>query len=103
MSGSEVKKSKNIAGSYIVGFVLSAILMILAYYIVDKHTMSPSGMYTSLTIITVVLLFVQAAFFLRLNTSSTDSMWDLMTFLFTILILAIVVIGTLWIMYNMVH
>ena len=100
MSKKEVSE-KNILGSYITGFILSAILMVLAYYIVDKHSMSVSGMYISLTIITVVLLFVQSAFFLRLNTSSEDSMWDLFTFLFTIIVIAIVVIGTLWIMYNL--
>jgi cytochrome o ubiquinol oxidase operon protein cyoD len=48
--------------------------------------------------IAVVQLIVQMVFFLHLGSGSR---WKLVTFYFTLLVVVIVVIGTIWIMNNL--
>lgn len=87
--------------SYIIGFVLALALTIAAYLLVEKQGMSPTSLYIILTVLVVVQLIVQALFFFRLSTRSEDDRWNLITLVFTILIMAIIVTGSLWIMYNL--
>ncbi len=94
-------KAKKLFASYLIGFVLSLVLSLVAYAIVVKHTLSNSGLYIALTVFVVLALFVQVIFYFRLNTKTQDDRWNLICFLFTILIMAIVVSGSLWIMYNL--
>lgn len=89
------------AGTHFVGFVLAVILTLASFYIVQHHVMSPKGLYITLTILAVVQLLVWLRCFLRLNTCNEDGKWDLISFLFSLVIVAVVVIGTLWIMYNL--
>ncbi len=90
--------------SYVVGFGLSVIATLLAYFIVVKHILTgPMAVYAVL-FIAVVQLIIQMVFFLHIGRGSR---WKLMTFVFTSVIVLIVVIGTIWIMsnldYNMMH
>lgn len=48
----------------------------------------------------VVQIVVHLVCFLHMNTSSEER-WNVIAFLFTLLIIGIVVIGSLWIMYNL--
>ena len=48
----------------------------------------------------VVPIVVHLIYFLHLDGSSAQR-WNVMAFLFTLLILAIVVVGSLWVMHNM--
>lgn len=85
---------------YTIGFIISIVLTIIAfglvaYPILDKET----------TIICVVFagilqLVVQLVFFLHLGAEEKPRL-NLMSFVFTLFIVAILVIGTLWIMYNL--
>lgn len=87
--------------NYLIGFVLSVILMLVIYWLVGHHVLPTQSLYTAIAVFAVVQLIVQVLFFLRLNARTDSSRWDLISFLFTILIIAIVVVGTLWIMYNL--
>ena len=84
-----------------IGFLLCVILTVAAYYIVQHHIMPTEQALATIVILGVVQLLVQATFFFRLNTKTASGKWDLLTFFFTILIIAIVVCGSLWIMYNL--
>ena len=48
----------------------------------------------------VIQIFVHLVYFLHMNTSSEER-WNLIALAFTALIIAIVVVGSLWIMYNL--
>ena len=87
--------------SYLVGFILSVILTLAIYWLVAHHALPKQSLYSAIAVFAVVQLIVQVLFFLRLNARTDSSRWDLICFLFTILIIAIVVVGTLWIMYNL--
>ena len=90
--------------SYIIGFILSIVTTLLAYFLVVNHVW-PKEMLTYVVLgIAVVQLLVQVVFFLHLGRGSRLKS---ITFLFAILIVLVVVIGSLWIMqnldYNMMH
>jgi cytochrome o ubiquinol oxidase operon protein cyoD len=45
-------------------------------------------------------ILVQLVYFLHMNSSSEGS-WNLIAFIFTVLIVAILVVGSLWIMFHL--
>lgn len=86
--------------AYVVGFVFCVILTLMAFGAVEKRFLSDTYLYIALAGLAIVQLFVQSICFLRLN-ASAEGRWNLFPFLFAILIMAILVGGTLWIMYNL--
>lgn len=87
--------------SYIIGFILSIILTLIPYWLVVNHW-SPKREVTIIAIMVfaVLQLLIQLVFFLHLGSESKPR-WNLMAFLFTILVVAILVVGSIWIMYNL--
>jgi cytochrome o ubiquinol oxidase subunit IV len=100
MSSHEVTRGQKTLSAYVLGFVLSLILTVLAFGCVQLKVLSDAGLYIALTVLALTQLFVQSVCFLRLNTSA-EGRWNLLPFLFVILIVAFLVGGTLWIMYNL--
>ncbi|MCX8514110.1 MAG: cytochrome o ubiquinol oxidase subunit [Pseudomonadota bacterium] len=86
--------------SYIVGFILSIVLTIVPYYLVVQHALKTETTFILVVLLAIAQLFVQLYFFLHLSTKQSQR-WNLMTFLFTCLVLFILVAGSLWIMWNM--
>lgn len=86
--------------SYIIGFLLSLILTIIPFVVVTQHLFTNNVIAITITIAAVLQLFVQLVFFLHLSTESKPR-WNSIAFAFTTLIVAILVIGSLWIMYNL--
>ncbi len=86
--------------AYAIGLVLCVILTLAAFGLVEYRCFSNEYLYISLAVLAIIQLFVQSACFLRLN-ASPEGRWNLMPFLFAILIVAILVSGSLWIMYNL--
>jgi len=90
--------------SYVVGFVLSVVATLIAYLFVVNH-LWPKEILTYFVLgIAVIQLAIQAVFFLHIGRGSR---LKFVTFVFAILIVLIVVIGSIWIMnnldYNMMH
>jgi cytochrome o ubiquinol oxidase subunit IV len=90
--------------SYVIGFVLSIVTTLLAYFMVVNRMLPQDMLVYAVLGIAVVQLIVQMVFFLHLGTGSR---WKAATFYFTLLVVLIVAIGTIWIMnnldYNMMH
>lgn len=84
--------------SYVVGFVLSIATTLLAYFMVVTDLFPKSAMVYAVLGIAVVQLVIQMVFFLHLGSGSR---WKAVTFYFTLLVVIIVVVGTLWIMHNL--
>lgn len=86
--------------SYTSGFVLSIIFTITAYIFVTHHIFSGWTLIFALVIVALFQMLVQLIFFLHLGRKSS-SKWNIIVFLFMILVVGIVVVGSLWIMYNL--
>ncbi|MBV9575854.1 MAG: cytochrome o ubiquinol oxidase subunit IV [Gammaproteobacteria bacterium] len=92
--------------AYILGFFLSLLLTFMAFGVVVLRVFTDTSLYLSLGLFALAQLMVQSICFLRLNTNA-EGRWNLLPFLFTLLIILIFVTGSLWIMsslnYNMLH
>jgi cytochrome o ubiquinol oxidase subunit IV len=86
--------------SYIVGFGLSIALTLIAYVMVVKRLFSGKALVLAIMGLAVIQLYVQLYFFLHMGRESKPR-WNLIVFLFMLLVLLIVVGGSLWIMYNL--
>jgi cytochrome o ubiquinol oxidase operon protein cyoD len=86
--------------SYLIGLSLSLILTMVSFTLVGKHLLSTVDLYITLTALAVAQLFAQVICFLRLNVSQ-EGRWNTMPFIFTFVIVGILVGGSLWIMYNL--
>lgn len=86
--------------TYISGFVLSVIITVTAFLVVGFHIFPPVGLYLSVAILALLQFYVQLVFFLHLSTDS-KARWNLISFIFTLIVVIILVAGTLWIMFNL--
>jgi cytochrome o ubiquinol oxidase subunit IV len=90
--------------NYVIGFVLSVILTLVAFFIVWQSVLEDIFLISTLIILAISQLYVQVVFFFNLNDEKKPK-WNTMAFLFMMLIVLIVVLGSLWIMtsldYNM--
>jgi cytochrome o ubiquinol oxidase operon protein cyoD len=87
-------------GTYAVGFVLSVILTAAAFWAVMAHAMSPGATVATIFVLAVVQIGVHLVCFLHLNFSS-EQRWNVTAFAFAVLVVAIVIGGSLWIVHNM--
>lgn len=86
--------------SYVIGFILSIALTVIPYFLVVSHSLPKDTVVISIVLLGVLQLLVQLIFFLHLSAAPSQR-WNLMTFVFTVLIVAILVVGSLWIMYHL--
>lgn len=86
---------------YLIGFGLSAILTAIPFWLVMTGTLG-SAAATGYTIMAfaVVQVIVHAIFFLHLNPKAENG-WTFMALIFTIVVVVITLIGSLWVMYHM--
>ncbi len=84
--------------SYVVGFLLSVITTLIAYFFVVNE-LWPKEMLVYIVLgIAIVQLIVQMVFFLHIGRGSH---WKALTFIFTIVLVLILVVGSVWVMDNL--
>ncbi len=86
--------------SYVIGFASSIFLTLVSFYLVATAAFPPQALYIAIGGLAIAQLFVQLVFFLHLNTHSKTT-WNLLSFLFTLVMVLVLVLGTMWIMYNL--
>ncbi|OFB46015.1 cytochrome o ubiquinol oxidase subunit IV [Serratia marcescens] len=86
--------------SYLIGFILSIILTVIPFAMVMNGSASHSTILAVVVGMAVIQVIVHLVYFLHMNTSSEER-WNLVALLFTAMIIGIVVVGSLWIMYNL--
>ncbi len=86
--------------SYIIGFVLSLILTLFAYFTVEEKLLVSDTLVYTICSAAFIQALVQLYFFLHLGQESKPH-WNMLIFFFMAMILAIVVVGSLWIMHHL--
>lgn len=86
--------------SYVTGFVLSIALTLIPYFIVVNHLFGGSSLIYVAVLFGVAQLLAQVIFFLHLHKKSKPH-WNMIVFIFTVLIVSILVVGSLWVMRNL--
>lgn len=85
--------------SYIVGYVLSIILTVIAFYIVMEHMFSTMATATTLGVLAALQIIVQSVFFLHVSVSPEKRV-DLVSYAFSLFVAIVIVFGTLFVMHN---
>lgn len=86
--------------SYGLGYVLSVLLTLAAYFLVVENVFSGVTLISTISVLGAVQFFIQLILFIHLNAETTPR-WNTIVFLFMLLISGIIVIGSLWIMANL--
>lgn len=85
---------------YVAGFVLAVVLTLAAYVVVERQLFEHDLAVYVLIGLALVQFVVQLVFFLHLGHEHRPR-WNMAVFLFTLLVLVVIVLGSLWIMYNL--
>ena len=86
---------------YMAGFLLSVILTAVPFWLVMTGFI-PDKTTTALLVMgfAVVQIVVHMVFFLHMSPSSEGG-WTMMALIFTLVVVAITLIGSLWVMYHL--
>ncbi|ALH96399.1 cytochrome o ubiquinol oxidase subunit IV [Acinetobacter equi] len=87
---------------YTIGFILSIILTIIPFgMVMSGNFEGQRGLLVAVIAITAVAqVLVQLVYFLHMN-SSSEQRWNVIAFIYTILTIAILLIGSVWIMNHL--
>lgn len=86
--------------AYVIGFVLSILLTLAAYFLVAEHVFTSSALISVIVTLGFVQALIQLVFFLRLGLEGRPH-WNLFVFLFMALVGVVIVLGSLWIIYDL--
>ena len=87
--------------SYMTGFVLSALLTAIPFWLVMAHVIEDSQI-AALAVMGIgfVQIVVHMVYFLHMNTKSEGG-WTMLALIFTVVMVAITLAGSIWVMYHM--
>jgi cytochrome o ubiquinol oxidase subunit IV len=87
--------------SYMTGFVLSVILTAIPFWLVMGGVLNDT-LQTSIVIMAfaAVQIVVHMIYFLHMNTKSEGG-WTFMSLTFTLILVVITLVGSIWVMYHM--
>ena len=88
--------------SYTVGFVLSVVLTVIPFALVMSGALSHSATVFCVFAAAIVQIVVQLHYFLHLDTSS-GMHWNVLSLVFTFLIMTLFIGGSIWVMYSLHH
>jgi cytochrome o ubiquinol oxidase operon protein cyoD len=87
--------------SYVIGFLASFLLTAISFSLVITRLFSEQTLIYAIICLAILQAIVQLLFFLHIGQEEAKPRWASIVFCFTVLILLIVVIGSLWIMYDL--
>jgi len=88
---------------YVTGFVLAVILTVIPFWLVMNGVIKDSGtLGLVLLAFGAVQMVVHIVYFLHMN-SKSEGGWNMLALIFTVVIVLIMLVGSLWVMYHMNH
>ena len=88
-------------GLYLIGFISCAILTLLSFGAVMSQRFSKLEVLLLIFSSACIQFLVQVVFFLRLTSQTEQGRTNIMAFLFTGAVLISIILGSLWIMWNL--
>ena len=85
--------------SYLTGFILSVVLTLIAFGLVMGHAVPASVAVPGIALLALVQVVIHLFYFLHMD-ASEGGRWNLMSFVFAVLVAVILIGGTAWIMVN---
>ncbi|WP_313512653.1 cytochrome o ubiquinol oxidase subunit IV [Pseudomonas sp.] len=85
--------------SYMIGFVLSVILTVIPFWLVMGGSLSKGMTLVAIFLFAIVQVLVHLKYFLHLD-FSTDGRWNSLSFIFTVLVIVMLVGLSIWIIFS---
>jgi cytochrome o ubiquinol oxidase subunit IV len=101
MSESDFGTGQKKSGMYLIGFISCSLLTLISFWSVMSQRFSKLEVLALIFSSACIQFLVQVIFFLRLTTQTQQGKLNIMTFLFTGVILTSIICGSLWIMWNL--
>ena len=86
--------------SYGIGFALSLVLSAVPFALVMSSAVSGPAIVVIIAVFAIAQIGVHLVFFLHLGRASSER-WNVVVFAYTVVVLAILVGASLWIMYHL--
>lgn len=86
--------------SYLIGFGLSVVLTAIPFWLVMSGVFPPAMTGGLIMAFAVAQIVVHMVFFLHMNTKSEGG-WTILALIFTLILVAIALSGSLWVMYHL--
>lgn len=88
------------AKNYIIGFILSVVLTLIPFFVVMHSNLLKDTLFAVIVITAVLQLIVQLVCFLHLG-SNPEERWNLISFIFTAIVIVLLVGLSIWIMWSL--
>ena len=88
--------------SYLTGFILAVILTVIPFFLVMNPVLSGGATLATILALAVVQIWVHLVFFLHIGVRPGQG-WATASFLFTAFVTLFLILGSVWIMWNMHH
>ena len=85
---------------YAIGFALSVVLTAIPFWLVMARPLDAAVTAAAIMVLAVIQIVVHMIFFLHM-TPKAEGGWSLISLLFTIIVVAIMLSGSLWVMYHL--
>lgn len=86
--------------SYLIGFVLAVILTIVPFMLAMNGYFTPGTTAAIVLGFAVIQVIVHLVYFLHLDPKSENG-WNILALIFAVIILAIVLAGSIWVMHHL--
>jgi len=96
----EAAHAHGTVGSYLFGFVAAVVLTVIPFALVMTHALPVASLIPVILGLAVVQVVVHLIYFLHMNTSSSQG-WNNAAFVFTVIIVGILIAGSIWVMYHL--
>lgn len=87
---------------YVIGLILSIVLTAIPFGLVMTGAAGEALSITLILLCAVAQVMVQLVFFLHMNASS-DQFWNTTSGVFAVILVAILIVGSIWIMRHLNH
>ena len=87
---------------YVIGLILSIVLTAIPFGIVMMELIVGTPAVVAILVCAVGQMFVQLIFFLHMNASS-EQIWNTTSAIFVVVLVAILIVGSIWIMTHLNH
>ncbi|MCE0495140.1 cytochrome o ubiquinol oxidase subunit IV [Vibrio salinus] len=87
--------------SYVIGFIASLILTIIPFYLVGTHLLPKGATYAIIFGCAIVQVFVHFVYFLHMESKTSEGRWNLLSLVFAAIVVLILIVGSIWIMWNL--
>lgn len=98
MSNQHLDSAKS---DYVKGFIASLILTIIPFYFVATQSLPKDITYSILFGCAVIQVIVHFIYFLHMEIKTDEGKWNFVSLMFTVLVVLILIVGSIWIMWNL--